>query len=67
MQQSGYTPLASDAADAPADTQKQTVSGRNAAGAAEAHWSGMSAEEARAFPNCPSDQIMWPEYDAGFG
>ena len=66
----GYAALATGGLDSPADTPKtnsgHTLSGHNAAGEAHGHWSGLSPEEARAFPGCPSDRAVFPEYDAGF-
>ena len=67
---SGYAPIAQaeddEAPSGPKPQQQPKVSGVDASGHAEAHWSGLSYEEARNFKNCPSDRIVFPEYSAGF-
>ena len=67
---SGYAPIAQaedeEAPRGPKPQLQPKVSGVDASGHAEAHWSGLSYEEARDFKNCPSDRIVFPEYSAGF-
>jgi hypothetical protein len=79
-QQQHYSPLPVDAEEehddqhpppppqlpAVAEPSRHKLSGHNAAGEAHSHWSGLSPEEARSFPGCPSDRIVFPEYSASF-
>ena len=64
----GYSAVSpTDSADSlPQARSHHQLSGHNAAGEVDTHWSGLSAEEARDFPGCPSNRIVFPEYDAGF-
>ena len=66
---SGYAPVSMtdgvDSAQAVSGSSHQ-LSGHNAMGEVEAHWSGLSPEEARDFPGCPSSRVLFSEYDAGF-
>lgn len=64
----GYAPLSpTDRVEPPPQSSSShRLSGHDAAGEVAAHWSGLSPAEARDFPGCPSNRIVFPEYDAGF-
>ena len=64
----GYTPVSpTDSLDTqPGRSSHQQLSGHTADGDIAPHWSGLSPEQARDFKGCPSNRIVFPEYDAGF-
>ena len=67
----GYAPVSvADSADSSVQPvvagSSHQLSGHNAMGEVDAHWSGLSPEQARNFPGCPSNRVLFPEYDVGF-
>jgi ATP-binding cassette subfamily C (CFTR/MRP) protein 1 len=69
-----YAPLPTDGEEGgdeinqqqPTTKSSHKLSGHDATGKTEVHWSGLSGEEARNFRKCPSDRVVFPEYDVSF-